>query len=130
MDIENNTNDISQSKQVANAGNSAENTPRKRKRVVLYNYVKSTWNMDMVYAAIALLVSYLMMALTVFLVNLTVPNVPGKISFITMASIFCGIYSFIVCARKMYSDKRFNKINFLILFLAMVNLISWAYMLR
>lgn len=112
------------------ASKSEGTVPKKRKRIVLYNYVKSTWTIDMVYAAIALLVSYLMMALTIFLVNLTVPNVPGKISFITMASIFCGIYSFIVCARKMYSDKRFNKINFLILFFAMINLISWAYMLR
>ena len=112
------------------ASKSEGTVPKKRKRIVLYNYVKSTWTMDMVYAAIALLVSYLMMALTIFLVNLTVPNVPGKISFITMVSIFCGIYSFVVCARKMYSDKRFNKINFLILFFAMINLISWAYMLR
>lgn len=125
-DLVNNTSDSA----TEDASKSEGTVPKKRKRIVLYNYVKSTWTIDMVYAAIALLVSYLMMALTIFLVNLTVPNVPGKISFITMASIFCGIYSFIVCARKMYSDKRFNKINFLILFFAMINLISWAYMLR
>lgn len=125
-DLVNNTTDSA----TEDASKSEGTVPKKRKRIVLYNYVKSTWTIDMVYAAIALLVSYLMMALTIFLVNLTVPNVPGKISFITMASIFCGIYSFIVCARKMYSDKRFNKINFLILFFAMINLISWAYMLR
>lgn len=125
-DLVNNTADSA----TEDASKSEGTAPKKRKRIVLYNYVKSTWTIDMVYAAIALLVSYLMMALTIFLVNLTVPNVPGKISFITMASIFCGIYSFVVCARKMYSDKRFNKINFLILFFAMINLISWAYMLR
>lgn len=125
-DLVNNTSDSA----TEDASKSEGTVPKKRKRIVLYNYVKSTWTIDMVYAAIALLVSYLMMALTIFLVNLTVPNVPGKISFITMASIFCGIYSFVVCARKMYSDKRFNKINFLILFFAMINLISWAYMLR
>lgn len=125
-DLVNNTADSA----TEDASKSEGTVTKKRKRIVLYNYVKSTWTMDMVYAAIALLVSYLMMALTIFLVNLTVPNVPGKISFITMASIFCGIYSFVVCARKMYSDKRFNKINFLILFFAMINLISWAYMLR
>ena len=125
-DLVNNTSDSA----TEDASKSEGTVPKKRKRIVLYNYVKSTWTIDMVYAAIALLVSYLMMALTIFLVNLTVPNVPGKISFITMASIFCGIYSFIVCARKMYSDRRFNKINFLILFFAMINLISWAYMLR
>ena len=125
-DLVNNTADSA----TEDASKSEGTVPKKRKRIVLYNYVKSTWTIDMVYAAIALLVSYLMMALTIFLVNLTVPNVPGKISFITMASIFCGIYSFVVCARKMYSDRRFNKINFLILFFAMINLISWAYMLR
>ena len=125
-DLVNNTSDSA----TEDASKSEGTVPKKRKRIVLYNYVKSTWTIDMVYAAIALLVSYLMMALTIFLVNITVPNVPGKISFITMASIFCGIYSFIVCARKMYSDRRFNKINFLILFFAMINLISWAYMLR
>lgn len=125
-DLVNNTSDSA----TEDASKSEGTVTKKRKRIVLYNYVKSTWTIDMVYAAIALLVSYLMMALTIFLVNLTVPNVPGKISFITMASIFCGIYSFVVCARKMYSDKRFNKINFLILFFAMINLISWAYMLR
>lgn len=125
-DLVNNTSDSA----TEDASKGESTVPKKRKRIVLYNYVKSTWTMDMVYAAIALLVSYLMMAFTIFLVNLTVPNVPGKISFITMASIFCGIYSFIVCARKMYSDRRFNKINFLILFFAMINLISWAYMLR
>ena len=125
-DLVNNTADSA----TEDASKGESTVPKKRKRIVLYNYVKSTWTMDMVYAAIALLVSYLMMALTIFLVNITVPNVPGKISFITMASIFCGIYSFIVCARKMYSDRRFNKINFLILFFAMINLISWAYMLR
>ena len=125
-DLVNNTSDSA----TEDASKSEGTVTKKRKRIVLYNYVKSTWTIDMVYAAISLLVSYLMMALTIFLVNLTVPNVPGKISFITMASIFCGIYSFVVCARKMYSDKRFNKINFLILFFAMINLISWAYMLR
>jgi hypothetical protein len=125
-DLVNNTSDSA----TEDASKSEGTVPKKRKRIVLYNYVKSTWTIDMVYAAIALLVSYLMMALTIFLVNLTVPNVPGKISFITMASIFCGIYSFVVCARKMYSDRRFNKINFIILFFAMINLISWAYMLR
>lgn len=125
-DLVNNTSDSA----TEDASKSEGTVTKKRKRIVLYNYVKSTWTIDMVYAAIALLVSYLMMALTIFLVNLTVPNVPGKISFITMASIFCGIYSFVVCARKMYSDRRFNKINFLILFFAMINLIFWAYMLR
>lgn len=104
--------------------------PRKHRKIILYNYVKSEWNSDMIYSAIALIVGYSIMFLTILAVNITIPNIPPKISLLPVASISCGIFSFAVCLKKMYSDERFNKINFCILFFSMIILVVWVYMLR